>query len=65
MNDRKIKRYLLDYADHLRKNGRSESTIKGNLETVKAFHHEYEIETPRIRVPQLNDIFYILFHRCL
>jgi integrase len=50
MKDRKIKRYLLDYADHLRKNGRSESTIKGNLETVKAFYHEYEIETPRIRV---------------
>ena len=43
MKDRKIKRYLLDYADHLRINGRCESTIKGNLETIKAFYHEYEI----------------------
>ncbi len=49
MKDRKIKRYLLDYADHLRINGRCESTIKGNLETIKAFYHEYEIETFRIR----------------
>lgn len=49
MKDRKIKKYLLDYADFLKENGRSESTIKGNLETIKAFYHEYEIETPRIR----------------
>jgi site-specific recombinase XerD len=50
LKDRKIKRYLLDYHQHLRDKDLSYYTVKRHITTVKNFYREYEIQLPRLSI---------------
>lgn len=52
MKRRSIKRYFLDFVDHLKSTGNSERTIHNKVCSVKTFYHEHEIDTPRVKTPK-------------
>ncbi|AUB55254.1 hypothetical protein BK007_03970 [Methanobacterium subterraneum] len=55
MSSRKIKRYFLKFIKHLEEIGNSPQTIRNKINSVKTFYHEYDIETPRIRLQKKTE----------
>jgi site-specific recombinase XerD len=52
MSSRKIKEYLINFVEYLTELGNAPQTIKNKINSVKTFYHEYDILTPRIRMPK-------------
>jgi integrase len=55
MRKRRINKRLLDFKEHLRENGKSFNTIKTYMATIKGFYHECDIDTPRIKIKDLEE----------
>lgn len=45
---RKIKGYILDYVEELKKN-KSDRTIRGHLDTIFSFYKAFDVDTPHLR----------------
>ena len=46
---RKIKDYILDYIEQLKKDNKSNTTIRSHIETIFGFYRSFDIDTPRLR----------------
>jgi integrase len=50
IKERRLTRHLTGFKQYLQKNGKSYNTIKTYMATIKGFYHEFDIETPRIKI---------------
>jgi len=50
MRSRNIKKYLLDFKEHLEKNNYSPKTINSTLTIIRSFYNEFEIQLPRMNL---------------
>jgi integrase len=55
MRKRRINKRLIAFKEHLRENGQTFNTIKTSMATIKGFYHEFDIETPRIKIKDLEE----------
>ncbi|WP_048190753.1 phage integrase N-terminal SAM-like domain-containing protein [Methanobacterium sp. SMA-27] len=53
MRNRSIKKYLLDYKDHLSERDLSPRTISTRLTVVRFFYSDFDIELPRSRTKKI------------
>lgn len=54
MRERKIKSDLLSFKDYLSSTKWSDNTIRGNINTVKSFFKNFEIELPQMKMPRMT-----------
>ena len=54
-DSRKIQTYFLDFIKYLQGIGNSPQTIKNKINSVKTFYHQYEVETPKVRISKSNE----------
>ena len=66
LRNRKVKKYIYTFYDHLKKRNHSPNSVRGMITGVKTFYREFEIELPYMRfkygtttsdiIPTLDDI---------
>ncbi|EKF86931.1 site-specific integrase [Methanobacterium formicicum] len=54
-DSRKIQTYFLNFIEYLQGIGNSPQTIKNKINSVKTFYHQYEVETPKVRISKCNE----------
>ncbi|MGB9937416.1 MAG: hypothetical protein ACPK7O_06820 [Methanobacterium sp.] len=56
MKNRKIRKYLYDFRDHLKEEDKSINTISSCLSTIKGFYSTLEVEVPRCPIATKTEI---------
>jgi integrase len=53
---RRIRKYFIDYSEHLRNGGRSQYTIANHFSSIKTFYRNSEIELPSIPINSTSEV---------
>lgn len=56
MKKRRIRKYFLDYSEHLRDEGRSQHTIHNHFSSIKSFYRNAELELPNVSINSTSEI---------
>ena len=56
MKKRRIRKYFLEYSEHLRDKGRSQYTISNHFSSIKSFYRNSEIELPNLTINSKSEV---------